>query len=53
MVEGGDQAIGVAPNSVLFLSRMSSLRKKRGRGIYSPFQIRPLGVDYPYRRGVE
>jgi hypothetical protein len=30
MVEGGDKEIWVAPNNVLFLSRMSSLRKKRG-----------------------
>jgi hypothetical protein len=35
--------------STLFSS--SGLRKKRGRGIYSPFQIRPLGADYPERRG--
>jgi hypothetical protein len=26
----------LAPNSVLFLMRMSSLRRKKGRGIYSP-----------------
>jgi hypothetical protein len=38
VVEGGDLAIRLAPNSVLFLMRTSSLRKKKGRGIYSPSQ---------------
>jgi hypothetical protein len=36
MVEGGDLAMRLAPNSVLFLMRMSSLRRKKERGIYSP-----------------
>jgi hypothetical protein len=36
VVEGGDLAMGLAPNSVLFLMRTSSLRKKKGMGIYSP-----------------
>jgi hypothetical protein len=39
MVDGGDQAIGVATNSVLFLIRTSSLGKTRGRGIYTPPRI--------------
>jgi hypothetical protein len=36
VVEGGDLAMRLAPNSVLFLKRTSSLRKKMGRDIYSP-----------------
>jgi hypothetical protein len=39
MVGGGDLVIWVAPNSVLFLSSSSSLRKKMGRGIYTPPRI--------------
>jgi hypothetical protein len=39
MVGGGDLAIWVAPNSILFLSRTSSLGKNRGRGIYTPPKI--------------
>jgi hypothetical protein len=37
-VEGGDLANLVAPNGVFFLCRTSSLRWKKGRGIYSPSQ---------------
>jgi hypothetical protein len=36
VVEGGDLAMRLAPNSVLFLMRMSKLEKKRGRGINTP-----------------
>jgi hypothetical protein len=37
VVEGGDLAMRLAPNSVLFLMRMSKLeKKKRGRGINTP-----------------
>jgi hypothetical protein len=32
---------------VFFKLGTSSMEKKRGRGIYSPFQIGPLGVDNP------
>jgi hypothetical protein len=38
VVEGGDLVIFVAPNEVFFLGRTSSLRWKKGRGIYSPSQ---------------
>jgi hypothetical protein len=38
VVEGGDLAKRLAPNSVLFLMRMSSLKKMRGRGINTPPQ---------------
>jgi hypothetical protein len=43
MVGGGDIAIWVASNIVLFLSRMDSLRWKKGRGIYSP--SRDVAID--------
>jgi hypothetical protein len=36
VVEGGDLAVRLAPNSVLFLMRTSKLGKKRGRGINTP-----------------
>jgi hypothetical protein len=36
VVEGGDLAVRLAPNSVLFLMRMSKLEKMRGRGINTP-----------------
>jgi hypothetical protein len=36
VVEGGDLAMRLAPNSVLFLIRMSKLEKMRGRGINNP-----------------
>jgi hypothetical protein len=39
MVGGGDLAIWVDPNSVLFLSRTSNLGKKTGRGIYTPPEV--------------
>jgi hypothetical protein len=29
------------------------LKKKRGRGIYSPFQFRPLGAEFSDQRGAE
>jgi hypothetical protein len=38
VVEGGDLAMRLAPNSVLFLMRTSSLKKMRGRGINTPPQ---------------
>jgi hypothetical protein len=38
VVEGGDLAMRLAPNSVLFLMRMSELEKMRGRGINTPSQ---------------
>jgi hypothetical protein len=38
MVEGGDLAMRLAPNSVLFLMRMSELEKKRKRGINIPLR---------------
>jgi hypothetical protein len=37
-VEGGHLVILVAPNGVFFLCRTSSLRWKKGKGIYSPTQ---------------
>jgi hypothetical protein len=45
-VEGGDLLKFVAPNMRYFNGGTISLRKKRGRGIYSPIQIRPLGAGY-------
>jgi hypothetical protein len=39
MVGGGDLVIWVALNRVLFLSSSSSLRWKKGRGIYTPSKI--------------
>jgi hypothetical protein len=45
-VEGGDLVKFVAPNMRCINGGTSSLEEKRGRGIYSPFQIRPLGADY-------
>jgi hypothetical protein len=36
VVEGGDLAMRLAPNSVLFLMRTSNLKKMRGRGINTP-----------------
>jgi hypothetical protein len=36
VVEGGDLAMRLAPNSVLFLMRTSELEKMRGRGINTP-----------------
>jgi hypothetical protein len=36
VVEGGDLAMRLPPNSLLFLMRTSSLRMKKGRVIYSP-----------------
>jgi hypothetical protein len=38
VVEGGDLAMRLAPNSVLFLMRTSKLEKMRGRGINTPPQ---------------
>jgi hypothetical protein len=38
VVEGGDLAMRLAPNSVMFLMRMSKLEKMRGRGINTPPQ---------------
>jgi hypothetical protein len=46
-VEGGDLVKFVAPHMRCINGGMSSLEKKRGMGIYSPFQIGPLGADYP------
>jgi hypothetical protein len=39
VVEGGDLAMRLAPNSVLFLMRMGSLRKKKGRVFIAPPEI--------------
>jgi hypothetical protein len=36
VVEGGDLAMRLAPNSVLFLMRTSKQEKMRGRGINTP-----------------
>jgi hypothetical protein len=36
VVEGGDLAMRLAPNSILFLMRTSKLEKMRGRGINTP-----------------
>jgi hypothetical protein len=36
VVEGGDLAMRLDPNSVLFLMRTSKLEKMRGRGINTP-----------------
>jgi hypothetical protein len=44
-VEGGDLVDLVAPNGVFFLCRTSSLRWKKGRGIYSPSQRRGRAAD--------
>jgi hypothetical protein len=38
VVEGGDLAMRLAPNSVLFLMRTSKKEKMRGRGINTPSQ---------------
>jgi hypothetical protein len=38
VVEGGDLVMRLAPNSVLFLMRMSKLEKMRGKGINTPPQ---------------
>jgi hypothetical protein len=38
VVKGGDLAVGLPPNSVLFLMRTSKLEKMRGRGINTPPQ---------------
>jgi hypothetical protein len=38
VVEGGDLAMRLAPNSVLFLMRTSKLEKMRVRGIHTPPQ---------------
>jgi hypothetical protein len=43
----------LAPNSVLFLIRMSNLEKKRGRDIPLPemFPLQPPWPDYPGKLG--